>query len=332
MRCRVSRVLPLVAMLAALAVPAAALAASPGPRSSAVAELSAPAQLRALVRQRNARGGEKPSVHSAFLVKASDGYLVEVAGSGDDVVVSVLRGPHARAVTAYVARGTVTGGRIAAGFGKFGRVSMRFEESRNRTWAKPNRVCRGAGRFESRHGTFVGEFDFRGEGGYVSVRVRRAKGQVSGVAPQCQGRRAGVRVKLATHPSQSGLFGPERPYLVSDWRLGVSAAHFAALKGKRTIFLASTQQAHGKFAIFRLALQVAASPQALKVSNALTSARVAPSAPFSGSGHYRAPPDGTVSWSGSLTVNFPGAPHFPLTGAPFETSVGTTSDPFFPFF
>ena len=247
------------------------------------------------------------------------------------MVIYVVRGRHARAATAYVARGTGTGNRIAAGFGKFGKVSMRFKESRRRSWAKPNRVCEGSGRFENRLGTFVGEFTFRGEGGYLSVQTRRAKGQVSEVAPRCRAA-AGRRAKLATHPTQESFWGPERPYLLSDWRHGVSSARFAAVRDKKTIFFASTEQAHGKFAIFRLALRTATSPQALKVSNALTSARVSPPAPFSGIGSYRAAPDGTVSWTGPLTVNFPGAPHYPLTGPPFEASVGTTADPFFPFF
>ena len=72
---------------------------------------------------------------------------------------------------------------VAAGFGKFGKVSMRFKESRRRSWVKPNRVCAGSGRFENRLGAFVGEFNFRGEGGYLSVQARRAKGQISEVAP-----------------------------------------------------------------------------------------------------------------------------------------------------
>ncbi len=334
MTARPRRCLSLLAASATLALPAAA-AAQPqplsGPLSSAAPRLSAPAQLRELVRQRTAQAGGQPSLHPAFLVKSSDGYLVEVVGSGDQVVIYVVRGRHARAATAYVARGTGTGNRIAAGFGKFGKVSMRFKESRRRSWAKPNRVCEGSGRFENRLGTFVGEFTFRGEGGYLSVQTRRAKGQVSEVAPRCRAG-AGRRAKLATHPTQESFWGPERPYLLSDWRHGVSSARFAAVRDKKTIFLASTEQAHGKFAIFRLALRTATSPQALKVSNALTSARVSPPAPFSGVGSYRAAPDGTVSWTGPLTVNFPGAPHYPLTGPPFEASVGTTADPFFPFF
>ena len=329
MRALALRLLLLAPVLALLTAPAWAAAAPPtGSR------MSAPAQLRELVRERTGQGGSAARFRPSFLVESHNGYLVAVGGDGDNVVVYVLYGRHADSVTGYVARGVVTPHRLAASFGKFGRVSMRFREVRNRTWERSNRDCRGSGRFENRLGTFVGEFNFRGEGGYVSVQARRAKGQVSSVAPQCQGRRrrAGERVTLATHPSQNGFFGPERPYLLSDWRSGVHSARFAAVKDRESIFLASTEQAHGKFAIFRLALQVATSPKAIEVSNALTSAKVSPPAPFSGTGSYRAAPDGTVSWTGPLTVNFPGAPRYPLTGPPFAASVGTTPDPFFPFF
>ncbi len=328
MRAPAPRLLLLAVGLALLAAPGGAAAASPE-------QLSAPAQMRAMVRERAAQGSgdSQPAVRPVFRLKTGSGYEVQVAGVRGNVVIYVLRGSQAKSVTAYVARGTVTAGRIAAGFGKFGKVSMRFRPAKQRTSAK-HRTCRGAGRFESRPGAFVGEFKFRGEGGYISVQARRANGQVDSVAPQCRSGRSAQRVELATHPSQNGFWGPELPYLVSDWRRGVAAAHFAAVGGGKqgTIFIARTEQAHGKFAIFRLALMGASSPKALKVSNALTSARVSPPAPFSGTGNYRAAPDGTVSWSGPLAVDFPGAPHYPLTGPPFEASIGTTSEPFFAFF
>jgi hypothetical protein len=327
MRIPILRLLPLLAALAIFAAPAgAAAASSSAPRSNAAAELSAPAQMRAMVRRSAAGGGRLPSQHPVFWLRSQSGYLVEVAGIGEEVVIYVARGRHSNAITAYVAKGTVTPGRIAASFGKFGKVSMRFRPATHRPSAKSHRVCRGAGPFEGRPGTFVGEFKFRGEGDYLSVQARRAKGQVGGLSLRCRSSRTDRRVKLATHPSQNGLFGPESPYLLSDWRHGVGAAHFVALKDKRTVFIASAEQAHGKFAIFRLALLVASAPKALEVSNALTSARVSPPAPFSGSGRYRAAPDGTVSWTGSLAIDFPGAPRFPLTGPPFEASVGKTSD------
>lgn len=330
------RCLPLVAVLAIAATPGTAAAAfAPDGQLGAAALLSAPAQMRAMVRERAAQGSgnRRPAVRPVFRLKTGSGYEVEVVGVRDNVVIYVLPGSHAKSITAYVARGTVTAGRVAAGFGKFGKVSMRFRASGQRASADPDRSCKGVGRIERRPGTFVGEFRFRGEGGYVSVQARRAKGQVDSVAPRCRRSRSAQRVTLATHPSQNGFWGPEQPYLVSDWRHGVDSAHFAAVgAGKKTIFIATTEQAHGKFAIFRLALLAASSPKVLKVSNALTSARVSPPAPFSGSGKYRAAPDGTVSWTGPLAVDFPGAPHYPLTGSPFEALVGTSSEPFFAFF
>jgi hypothetical protein len=322
------RCLLLALALGLLALPAGALAAPPSGQ-----QLSAPVELRKLVRERTDRGGRQPAFHPAFVLKSQNGYWVEVVGSGDNVVIYVVPSRNASNATAYVARGTVTRSRLVASFGKFGRVSMRFRASAQRTRAKPNRDCKGRSRFEDQLGTYVGQFSFRGEGGYVSVKARRAMGQIGGIAPRCRPGRSALRRELATHPSQNGFWGPEEPYLTSSWRHGVGSAHFAAVQeGKQTILIARTEQSHGKFAIFRIALLAASSPQALQVSDALTAARVSPPAPFHGTGTYRAAPDGTVSWTGALSVNFPGFPRYPLTGPPFEALVGTTSEPFFAFF
>ena len=52
--------------------------------------------------------------------------------------------------------------------------------------------------------------------------------------------------------------------------------------------------------------------------DALTSATLRPPAPFHGKGTYSAGPDGTKAWTGPLSVAFPGAPRFPLTGTQFK--------------
>ena len=78
----------------------------------------------------------------------------------------------------------------------------------------------------------------------------------------------------------------------------------------------------GKVSRFHVALALGRRP-AFALNGALTGGRVTPGRPFTGSAAYGAAPDGTRTWEGPLAVNFPGSPHFPLTGAPLETSVGT---------
>ncbi|HEX6602047.1 MAG TPA: hypothetical protein VF030_05345, partial [Solirubrobacterales bacterium] len=60
-------------------------------------------------------------------------------------------------------------------------------------------------------------------------------------------------------------------------------------------------------------------PGAVRINEALTSASLTPPPPFHGTARYQAFPDGSNTWSGNLSVNFPGAPRFPLTGPSFET-------------
>ena len=66
----------------------------------------------------------------------------------------------------------------------------------------------------------------------------------------------------------------------------------------------------------------AAAPSKLfDINDALTSATIAPPAPFHGKGVYSAAPDGMTSWTGPLSVSFPGAPRTPLTGPEFSAEL-----------
>ena len=66
--------------------------------------------------------------HPVCVLGANDGYRVGVSGNGSAVVLEVVHG-RSRAMTAYVARGTVTPRRLEASFGSFGKVAMRFRPS-----------------------------------------------------------------------------------------------------------------------------------------------------------------------------------------------------------
>ena len=257
----------------------------------------------------------KPAIRfrSGFVVDGPDNYKVGVSTFGGAVILEVWRGRKGqRTSTAYLARGVATKERLQATFGKFGKVSMRFRESRNRTWFGKRRKCGGASRFVKRRGVFVGNLSFKGEGGYVSVRVGRAKGAVVSEAAKCRNRRA------FSLPDLSFLFSEPETALLALSREGVDSTAFMTLEGRRnTTFLVSDEEARGKLAIVRIG--VARKPTPVRVNEALTSATLSPPPPFHGTGRYRAFPDGTTTWSGDLNVNFPGAPHFPLTGPSYKT-------------
>jgi hypothetical protein len=314
-------------VLAALAVPAGAAVASPPTQP--------PRQIRQMEARRDARPMQAPAVNSAFTLKTGNGYEVEVLGLGESgtAYVNVTRN-GGKSSTGYAARGTVSSGRLKASFGDFGTLAMRFRPAANATLAKPkkNRGCKGRERFVNRTGTFVGDFHFRGEDGYISIAAKRAKGHVVSVAAKCERRqRSAAREQLSFEPSQNGTWGPEAPYLEARWKNGVRSAEFIATGGKQAVFYAGSEEILGAVARFRYALLKKAPGKDVKVSNAMTSGRVSPPPPFSGTGSYRAAPDGKRTWSGSLSVNFPGAEHYSLTGPPFRASIGLVPELFLIF-
>jgi hypothetical protein len=214
-------------------------------------------------------------------------------------------------MTAYLARGVAKPERLQATFGRFGRVSMHFRQSRNRPRGTS---CRFGRLFVKRHGLFVGSLKFRGEGGYVSVRLHRAKGAIVRVGKRCR-----VHRRPQFDPSDfEFLFAKPEAAMLAVSREGVdSTALLAIAARKQSAFFALHEESRPKLAIIRLAM--VHKPGKLRLNDALTSGRLIPPGPFHGSGRYRAFPDGSHTWSGNLSVNFPGAPRFPLAGPGFET-------------
>jgi hypothetical protein len=293
-----------------------------GPAEAAGVERARPAVERALLpslltsKLLAQHGGPvKPVIRfrAGFVLEGASDYKVGVSSFGGAVILEVWRGRKGRRTsTSYLARGVAARGRLQATFGKFGRVSMRFRESRNRTWFGKPRSCQGASRFVKRRGVFVGNLRFRGEDGYVAVRAKRAKGAVVTEAAKCRRRRPPFVM-----PDLDLLSFEPKTALLAISRDGVDTTAFLAIEGrKRTLFLVTDEESRGKLAIVRMALARAPSP--VRVNEALTAASLAPPGPFHGSARYRAFPDGAATWSGSLSVDFPGAPRFPLTGPSFE--------------
>jgi hypothetical protein len=135
-----------------------------------------------------------------------------------------------------------------------------------------------------------------------------------GTSAQLRGPRSGTGV--ATHPSH----GPRRTVLIADDKLPLSRTAFAVEQrgGGQARFLAVDQRSEGSIGIARFA--IASGPRsAFAFDDRLSSATVAPPAPFSGSGVFQHGSGSEKSWTGSLAVSFLGAPHVPLTGSPFKT-------------
>lgn len=291
-----------------------------------------PPKFRPLVRAglSSSQHTPSPEAESRFTLKTRQGYKViviavrgivalEVTRTRSDASTSLRQG---RAVTAYVAHGTVTPGRIEATFGRLGRIAVRFHPSGRVVQPSSLRHCRRP-RFTRRFGVFAGSVRFTGEDHYVAVRAHRAKGLVrSPIHLDCPTRSFHSRVKRLSR--QVGHWPEFTPtILAAFWRQVVSSTDFFSFQiAEKTLYLAVTEESKGSMAEVRFAAVIAPSKTFVS-DDALTSASVTPPAPFHGKGSYAAAPDGTKSWTGSLSVSFPGMPRFPLTGAQFEDMLAT---------
>ncbi|HUC08439.1 MAG TPA: hypothetical protein VMR96_10155 [Solirubrobacterales bacterium] len=322
---------------ACLAIAAIGILALPSGAAGNVLDIPTvvPAQFRAQVRARLQMSPPRHGFESHLELEARNGYEISVIGEGGVVAVEVSKpapdGKESalerlfgirRAVTAYVARGIVTARRIAASFGKFGELDLRFRPSGRVVKSPSRKRCRGADHFTGQLGVFVGGFRFSGEKNYVAVRSHRVKGRVrSPLRLHCASSR--FRFRPAASPRARPV--PQLPsffptFLGASNRHGVSATELIAIAGRKaTLFLAVTEEGLGSMARIRYALATERSKRAIALNDALTSASIEPPPPFHGKGTYRAFPDGTTSWLGPLSVALPGAPRLPLTGEEFET-------------
>jgi len=297
-----------LATLALLALALASPAAVAAQASAADGHLLPPLMPRKLMTKVGAPVPPARSYRAGFQVEAAGGYEVGVSNFGSSVILAVSKG-HGKqfSQTLYLARGVATPDRLQATFGQFGKVKMRFRE------ASAHPSCHGTFRLTKHKGVWVGSLRFRGEDGYVSVRLHRAAGGILEPSGRCPRHfhhhhfhGGGGSIHFS---SPAALFAEAREGVDTT---SVLALEFLGISG----ILATHEESRGKLAIIRAAL-VYTHP-AFHVNEAATAAKLAPPAPFHGTGHYRAAPDGTYTWSGGLSANFPGAPRFPLTGPQFK--------------
>lgn len=299
-----------VAVVALLALPAVATAAPLDPHGIL------PPQLLALMRTGAHRLGTESTSTPQFDFETGNGYTIDVAGRGPDVVIGVSR-QRSSSTTTYIARGVVSPTRLEASFGDLGRIAVRFRPSGRVVRTKSRPHCKGPDHVISRLGVFVGDVRFSGEGGYTSADIHRVKGRVSSPASL----RCAASVFRHSHErGESGSIGsPRLTSLGAGWKTALSSTTFGAVAGlgDKVLFFAVSEQSEGSIAIVRRAVAVA-SARTFAFDNALTYAGVTPPTPFSGTGSFQAGPDGVKSWTGSLTVSFLGAENMPLSGPQFK--------------
>jgi len=341
-------------LLAALLCAQPAVAESP---PSASALLAGTAQLNdelALLGQGSSSlGAPGDQVLSELKFENSDGYAITVVAYGQTVSLSVAHSHGRRngrglaSDVTYLAHGKVTPTSIAASFGDRGRIDVRFQPSGRKLRATRKAGCKSpGGGVLARFGVFAGELRFQGEGGFTSVEAHRVPGRavdfnalvacLFGATPHDRqavlpapklpwgihlpGADVGARratpetPSVQTHPSR----GPKPTTLLADHKTPLTRTVFAAqVRGRGKVRLLAVESAsEGSIGVIRF-VKTQADPSVLSVDGILSRATVKPPAPFSGTGAYEQGPGNAKSWTGSLAVSFLGAPHVPLTGAPF---------------
>jgi hypothetical protein len=256
---------------------------------------------------------------------AKHGYTISLGGYEATAFISASRSvgtPRRRAISStYVVRGKITPTSIEADFGRFGHASLRFHPSGLVTRTKSQHHCLGPDHYTIRSGVYVGSVTFQGEGGYASAKAHRIKGKE--VTPEqllCFGSIDSILREqgFSVGPKKKK---PKVTKLSAGRREATTATYLEATRKRgSTRFLAATQHTEGRLAIYRTAY-VRTSGPAFSANVPLSSARLSPPAPFSGSGSFQRGPQGAKLWTGSLSVSFPGEPHVPLTGPQFKTQL-----------
>lgn len=267
-----------------------------------------------------------PAVTSAaFAVRASNGFSLDVESVGGlvTVVASERRPPVATfsrdgvprpagggngAASIYRVRGASRDPRrVDVALGQLGRISVSFHPSgRSRvTQLGEAAACGGPRRIVRRLGTFRGTVEFRGEAGYTSVAATSAPGSVGTPLPAaCAGASAAPRAAVLSAVNR---------------RTGTRFE--AVTTGSGAAFVATWRERLGGGLVVSRRAYAGAPRSAFSFDRDLTSARVAPPAPFSGTAHFGAGGADAARWRGGLRATFPGVA-IPMTGPGFEARLG----------
>lgn len=267
-------------------------------------------------------GEEEEGAGHVFSVAASHGYRLTVLASAakDDghgqVAIALLdKGWHN--VAYYRAKGFVTDSRVKASFGTLGRVDLDLRPNNGREGQfVANAPCNGT-RESYEKATYRGVLEFHGEEGFAAVSASRIAASpeafvdlicvnhfeihAKGLEPGAIG--AGLRAEMEK---------PKR-----------ARVEFSVTKnqpnGRALVRVRTAERRHGL--LIRRGVELLLGPTAFEYDDALSTATVAPPAPFSGSAVYRRDAAPAKRWSGDLSVDLPGRADVSLTRPDLEVTL-----------
>lgn len=254
-----------------------------------------------------------------FRLQGSNGYKIGVSSASNSREVSVAAlQPRSTAFVLYLTARRKHGERgFEAKLPGVGRIAVEFHR-RGKAHRLPGFPgCEGRpGRRE--RGVFVGTINIHGERGYTEATATRARGTVTRT----------FRETCRVEPNAAGMIEPKEPRpkanLIASKPSGVDFAATSYDGGPRegapfVDYWASRFSRSDGMKVFRAISVELARPESFAAAHngRAASARTEPPAPFSGAADFAIAAGGEVSWSGDLSVTFPGTDPIPLTGEGF---------------
>lgn len=252
---------------------------------------------------------------SQVTVKGTQGFQITIKRVRGYVELTASNG-NASAI--YIVRSAKTpADRIAARFPGLGRVSLRMHPMGEAQYLPP--FCRGRPSIKQA-GIFRGTIRFKGERGFTRALASHARGYMYRSFKEVCRRSDGdfsdepIPGYLLTAAARSHgggvLFGAFRS---TDESITQGDTYYSALMSERLRGMLIARTAFTR-----------ARPDTYVVEGPNTrpdSATVTPPAPFSGDASFHWAPGMSGEWSGSLSVDLPGAGTVPLTGDSFESEL-----------
>jgi hypothetical protein len=247
-----------------------------------------------------------------FRVNGAHGYVVGFAeGSRRHLTVTVRRGP---AVTEYQGRAPRDLDRfeLRGTIGGLGEFNVHFTPRGNPRQYPRYSFCAGPGPTIQR-GVVRGEISFRGERDYTTVDARFAHAELERLPSQ--------RCRYL-EPGNSKHPRPITAILSVDHETGGPGIHFEARRfapgsrppARQVHYEATDYEDLGSLRVVRR-IQLASTASTFRLPSfdvAPENAVITPPAPFAGSGTFSRTPESTFTWSGDLSVTFPGLDPLPL--------------------
>jgi hypothetical protein len=250
--------------------------------------------------------GDVIGATAAFTLRGSHGYRITVMAfsrraDGRGEILVFARRKHSSVM--YTAPANVTDAHMEADLGHLGDIDVQFVASGG---VESERSECGGEAIQFEAGAYVGTIEFHGEEGYTEASSASAAPEYKPFLDQiCAGGGSSESI---------GRGLPGARLLIRSPRRHLSVKINENRPGAKMRYSAEMDEQSGRISISR-SVEGALPGRAFEFSTDLKSAKLDPPAPFARVAKFTRDAAKPHRWTGSLTIDFPGRSHVPLTGA-----------------